>query len=250
MIFNTSCNNSYSAMPANQPTANSLSANALGEFAGTAYSQPLGTSRKKIKTMNWEELPINEIRRELRIEENPKKAFHNIINFGRQKLQSNIWNEFENMNIERDIQDIQFWLKPNLYEFPDFSGIYFGLDTLNMEGGNGTNLEIGLSNSCDPKIFNDEWAFQCEKYGESHLIKGLFEVSDCFDNGEKWSNDERNFTEYIIFLSYSGVILREALNNIKIENDYISLWGFHDGDMFFLTQKINGINSIVTEIDL
>jgi len=28
------------------------------------------------------------------------------------------------------------------------------------------------------------------------------------------------------------------------------LWGFHDGDMFFLTQKIGNINSIVTEIDL
>ena len=42
-------NNSYSSMPALQPAANSLQANTLGEFAGTAYSQPLAVIRKKIK---------------------------------------------------------------------------------------------------------------------------------------------------------------------------------------------------------
>ena len=37
----TSHNTGYSYMPAGQPTANSLQAYALGEFAGTSFSQPL-----------------------------------------------------------------------------------------------------------------------------------------------------------------------------------------------------------------
>lgn len=200
--------------------------------------------------MNWEDLPIDETRKELRVENNPEKAILSIIGFGRQKLNSKIWDEFENMNIERDIQEAQTWLKNNLNKFPDFKGIYLGLDTLNMAEGSGTNLEIGLSNSCNPTIFDDEWSFDCEYYSESHLIKGLFEVSECFNNEEKWTSEERNFAEYLIFLGYSGVILREALKSLEIKNDYISLWGFHDGDMFFLTQKIGDIHSIVTEIDL
>lgn len=200
--------------------------------------------------MNWEDLPIDETRREIRIEENPTKAILKVVDYGRQKLPSKIWNEFENMNIEKDIQEAQTWLNQNLKKYSDFSGIYLGLDTLNMEEGQGTNLEIGLSKSCDPKIFSDEWAYECENYGESHLIKGLYEVSDSFNNQEKWTSEERNFTEYLIFLGYSGIVLKEALTNLKIENDYLSLWGFHDGDMFFLTQKIGNINSVVTEIDL
>jgi hypothetical protein len=200
--------------------------------------------------MNWEDLPIDETRSTLRIEENPKKAFLKILDFSKQKLPSKIWDEFVNMNIERDVQETQKWLRQNLEEFPDFRGIYLGLDTLNMDNGSGSNLGIGLSNNCDPKEFSDEWAYECEYYGESHLIKSLSEVSNCFDNTEKWTDEERDFSEYIIFLGYSGIILREALKNLRITKDYISIWGFHDGDMFFLIHKIGYVESIITEIDL
>ena len=200
--------------------------------------------------MNWKDLPIDETRREIRVGVNPTKSFIKIVDYGRQKLQSKIWSEFENMNIERDIKAAEIWLNQTFKKFPGFSGIYLGLDTLNMENGKGTNVEIGLSKSCNPSIFSDEWAYECENYGESHLIKGLYEVSDCFNNENQWTTDEQNFTEYLIFLGYSGLVLKEALTNLKIENDFLSLWGFHDGDMFFLTQKIGNKNSIVTEIDL
>ena len=46
-IKNTIDNNSYSSMPAKLPTANSLQANTLGEFAGTAYSRPFSARKKK-----------------------------------------------------------------------------------------------------------------------------------------------------------------------------------------------------------
>ncbi len=200
--------------------------------------------------MNWKDLPIDEIRSTLRMEENPKRAFLKIIDLCKQKLPSKIWDEFVNMNIERDVQETQKWLRERLEEFPNFRGIYLGLDTLNMDNGNGSNLGIGLSSHCNPKEFSDEWAYECAYYGESHLIKSLYEVSNCFENNEKWTNEERNFSEYLIFLSYSGIVLREALKNLRIIKDYISIWGFHDGDMFFLIQKIGHIESIITEIDL
>lgn len=47
-------------MPANQPTANSLHANALREFAGTAYSQSLTTIMKMVKNDIFKELDLGE----------------------------------------------------------------------------------------------------------------------------------------------------------------------------------------------
>jgi hypothetical protein len=200
--------------------------------------------------MNFELLPIDETMQVLRTESDFEIAFKKIIGYANNNLPSEIWKQYEMLNIERDIEEAIKWLQNSLTEFPDSKGIYLGLDTLNMDEGNGTNVEIGLSKSCNPNEFSDDWAYDCEDYGESHLIKGLFEVADTFVNTEKWTNDETSFAEYIVFLGYSGVILREALNRVKTENDFLSIWGFHDGDMFLLTQKKSGITSIVTEVDL
>lgn len=73
--------------------------------------------------MNWKDLPIDEIRSTLRMEENPKRAFLKIIDLCKQKLPSKIWDEFVNMNIERDVQETQKWLRERLEEFPNFRGI-------------------------------------------------------------------------------------------------------------------------------
>lgn len=183
-------------------------------------------------------LPVDEILTEIRIEKDPRKAMRHIVESGRNLLASEIWDAFEEMDMERDIRAAQHWLEDNLDQLPDFTGIYFGLDTLNMDEGDGSNLEIGLSHSCDPGVLSDEWVYECEYYGESHLIKGLFEVSDCFSNEEKWGDEVVNFAEYTIFLGYSGLILRETLNRLEIKNNFISVWGFHDGDTFFLMQKV------------
>lgn len=200
--------------------------------------------------MDFELLPIAETMMVLRKESNPQIAFQKIIEFGKEKLPSLIWDQYIKIDIERDINDAEKWIKKSLKDFPKSKGIYLGLDTLNMDAGNGTNIEIGLSQNCDPNEFSDDWTYDCEYYGKPHLIKGLYEVSDTFQNNEKWSNDERSFAEYLIFLGYSGVVLREALNKLKTSNDFLSIWGFHDGDMFFLLQKIGDKRTIVTEIDL
>jgi len=193
---------------------------------------------------------IDEVINQINDNRDPKNAFRNIIAIGKKSLLSKIWESFEVMNLEMDITDAQIWLQENLIHFPKTTGIYLGLDTLNMDSGKDSNIEIGLSYTCNPYDFSDDWTYDCDHYGSNHLINGLNLVSDSFSNRTKWSSEERSFSEYIIFLGYSGVVLREALLNITTETDFLSIWGFHDGDMFYLVNK-RGINrSVVANIDM
>jgi hypothetical protein len=162
-------------------------------------------------------------------------------------LPSKIWQEFSQMPFNEDIAKSVSWIKATLNEYPGAKGIYLGLDTLNMNGGDGENIEIGLNTKCDPKVLDNEFSFDCDHYGQRHLIRGLFEVSENFDS-EKWNREESRQAEYFIFLCYSGLVLREALIQANIQNDFISLWGFHDGDMFFLMQKIGDSTLILPSL--
>jgi len=60
--------------------------------------------------MNWDALPVDEIRREIRIEKNPEVAFQNVVNYGRQSFASRIWDEFQTMDVKNDIELAQVWL--------------------------------------------------------------------------------------------------------------------------------------------
>lgn len=170
----------------------------------------------------------------------PQKGFQNILDFAQKELPSAIWDTFRNTNFERDIQEAITWLKTCIQLSDNFTGIYFGLDTLNMNEGTGENVEIGLSSICNPAILEDSWLYESKVRGKSHLIRSLYEVEDSFSNEEKWNNTERHEAEYAIFLGYSGFILREALQNIDVKQDFLSMWGFHDGDIFYLMQQNNG----------
>ena len=200
--------------------------------------------------MNFQLLPINETIQILKTESDCEVAIEKIISCAQKALKSEIWKEYKALDIKRDIKEATTWIQDSIDKFPDSTGIYLGLDTLNMDNGNGTNIEIGLSKSCTPAELYDDWAYECENYGQSHLIKGLYDVAHTFDSFEKWTKEESNFAEYIIFLGYSGVILREALNNLKTNNDFLSIWGFHDGDMFLLTQKNKDSRLIVVDFEL
>ncbi len=199
--------------------------------------------------MNFELLPVDETLEILKAQANPKKAFIEIIAECNIKLPSKIWNEYSSLNISVDINEAIDWLQSCINKYPKTTGVYLGLDTLNMDNGKGQNVEIGLSTSCNPKEFSDEWAYDCEVYGDSHLIKGLSDVSDSFENEDKWTSDELRFAEYMIFLAYSGIVFREALKELKLDNDLLSIWGFHDGDMFLLSQCLSGKFTLITDKD-
>jgi hypothetical protein len=70
---------------------------------------------------------------------------------------------------------------------------------------------------------------------------------DTFVNEEKWTSYERSFAEYLIFSGYSGIVFREVLLMVEIKNDFLSIWGFHDGDSFFLVAQLLGKRKIMLE---
>ncbi|BAU52301.1 hypothetical protein [Mucilaginibacter gotjawali] len=199
--------------------------------------------------MDFQALPIGNILLEINNQPDPVQAFKNILNFCDIALSSKIWETFRKMDLQKDAEASTIWLQQTIDEFSNTKGIYLGLDTLNMENGSGSNVEIGLNSDCDPSILSDGWTYDCDNYGESHLIEGLWLVSDSFISEERWSDDERRFSEYTIFLGYSGLVLREALLNLKTNNDFISIWGFHDGDMFFLVNKKDGKMNLIANTD-
>ncbi len=96
----------------------------------------------------------------------------------------------------------------------------------------------------DPAIISSDCAFACDAYGANHLIQGLYSFFANFSG----SDDENKYlAEYVIFLSYSGLVLREALLKAVIEGDFISCWGFHDGDLFLLLNRIAGRVSFLSD---
>lgn len=200
--------------------------------------------------MNFDLLPIDETMQILKTESDSQIAFQKVIAHCQKNFPSEIWKEYNELSMERDINEATNWLQQAFTQFPDTKGIYLGLDTLNMDDGNGTNVEIGLSSSCNPNEFSDDWMYSCQNYGDSHLIKGLNDVANTFTDTTTWTSDETSFAEYIVFIAYSGIVLKNALNNVETKNDFLTIWGFHDGDMFFLTQQLNGKKSIVTEVEL
>jgi hypothetical protein len=194
--------------------------------------------------MDWKLLPVDEIKDWIKSENNPENYWTKVIDQSKKLYGTDIWEHFRGMPLKQDISEFSSAIQEYVNQFPDSSGIYFGLDTLNMDNGNGSNVEIGLSNECDPRTFSDEWTFECDHYG-NYLIKGLFQVSESFQD-PNYSGDITSAAEYIIFLAYSGIILREGLNRLD-KNDFQSIWGFHDGDMFFLMNCIDGKKSIISE---
>jgi hypothetical protein len=193
----------------------------------------------------WNSIPqILDIIRE---ERNPQQCFANILALSRQIEPSEIWASYTEMNFSRDILAAKARLKEIVSQFPDFNGICIGLDTLNWEGEGGYNVQIAMGNTCDPASLDQEWCFDCFHYGEEHLIESLAEVGESFTNEEQWNYEERSAAEYIIFLGYSGIVFREALRELKCPNDFGTIWGFHDGDMFNLVRKIGDRRTVVAE---
>lgn len=184
--------------------------------------------------MNFKLIPLKEIRNEITLQPDPELAFKNILEAAKKKCPSVPWKLFSGNYLNKDIAAALKWIQKTLDKRPDARGIYLGLDTLNMNNGKGYNVEIGLNSSCDPTEFSNEWAFDCDYYGDKHLIKGLH----FFDKLIKPDDDNKDLAEFVIFLGYSGLVLREALLKVKIKSDFISCWGFHDGDLYLLLNKV------------
>jgi hypothetical protein len=155
------------------------------------------------------------------------------------------WPSLPDPDLGRDIEDARVWLARQLRDLPDATGIYLGLDTLNMRGGRGQNVEIGGTAECDALQDSQDWiGVRQLRYGTKHLIRGLYEMHRVYTQGDWCVRAEKvprglysSFAEYSLFLSYSGIVLGHALKLIPLKRTFLVVWGYHDGDMFLLGRR-------------
>ncbi len=185
--------------------------------------------------MGFELIPFEEIRNEITLQTSPEQAFKSILQAATKNCPALDWDQFSVSYMNTDIIAATQWIKKTLKSMPDVKGIYLGLDTLNMEDGKGSNVEIGMNTNCDPTKISIDWAFDCDTYGDRHMIKGLYSF---FANFSGPDDENKDLAKYVIFLGYSGLVLREALLKASIKSDFISCWGFHDGDLLLLMNNI------------
>jgi hypothetical protein len=151
-------------------------------------------------------------------------------------VETNLWESLPKTDIARDVEESTEWISSELNCNPPATGVYLGLDTLNMDGPNGFNVEIGRATGCDPMDDDTSWTFESLSYGKSHLIRGLKELQSVYSRPE-WSGELFTFADYVLFLGYSGIVLGRALSQLPLQNRIVAVWGFHDGDIFILGRR-------------
>lgn len=121
------------------------------------------------------DIPFADILAIVRKWHEPTAAFEALREIGEARLQSPVWRTIDVPDIESDIEDAGEWLRATVSPYRP-TCVYFGLDTLNEDDGAGKNVEIGMTIKADPAPLAMEWAWNCEKYGDDHLIRGMYAV--------------------------------------------------------------------------
>ena len=154
---------------------------------------------------------------------------------------SDLWPALPAPNIARDVERAATWLSGQLAQ-PGAPrparGLYLGLDTLNMNDGAGFNVALGATSRCNPLELDPDWPSSCEWEGADHLIEGLVALQATYQ-ADEWKV-EREFADYHLFLGYSGLILADALAMLAVGEPLLAVFGFHDGDLFFLARRAPG----------
>jgi hypothetical protein len=101
-----------------------------------------------------------------------------------------------------------------------------------MFDGEGTNVEIAGTVNFDADDQSMEWIASMDWHGQSHLIRGLMTMEATYRRAEWGALSEP--ADYVLFLAYSGLVLGNAACQIRWPPNSVIVWGFHDGDLFFL----------------
>jgi hypothetical protein len=177
---------------------------------------------------------IDEILAIVRDAKTPSTGFSRLIDHCSDVAPDPLWSRLPNIDIAGDVAAAVQWLREQLRGRDAATGIYLGLDTLNMNGGRGANVEIGGSGEADPSKTDLEWMYRCSWYGDGHLIRGLLELHHVYAKDEE---DLFSFADYVLFLGYSGLVLASAVEGLDLParagtKGRLFAWGFHDGDIF------------------
>ncbi len=174
------------------------------------------------------------------VRENPEPVsqWSRMLEVFRSEVPAAPWARMPVPAIGKDVDEAAAWLAAELKAQPAAKGIYLGLDTLNMEGGRGKNVEFGGTAECDPTDDDESWLEDDLDHGDEHLIRGLVEMHAGYSSPEwePWSE----FCDYAVFLGYSGIVLGAAMARASGARDLLVAWGFHDGDLFLLGRSLGG----------
>lgn len=177
-------------------------------------------------------MPIDELLAILREEPNPGSAWSRTLDLLKNSTPSDLWDALARMDIQRDTGAASAWLGAALQGHAAPVGVYLGLDTLNMNGGAGYNVELGWRAGLKVEDGSTDWIYSDLERGPRHLIEGLCELHATYSRPE-WA-ESFSTADYMLFLGYSGVVLREAIRSTLLPRPLLASWGFHDGDIFLL----------------
>lgn len=180
-------------------------------------------------------LPISQTLQIVASHQNPIQGWSDIVSVCRANCPPMPWHTLPNPEIERDIHTATTWLSEETELLSGATGVYLGLDTLNMEDGDGRNVELGVSNACDTNRDDIDWVDDLLEPRSSHLIRGLQTLHQVYAQ-EHWRN-AFDICDYIFFLGYSGIVFSGAFAKFSPRRTMLVVWGFHDGDLFVLGRR-------------
>lgn len=175
---------------------------------------------------------IDEILDLLRTQSSPAMAWQGVLEQCNADDPSTLWQSLPAVDIEGDAASACAWLERSLVDVDGPIGLYLGLDTLNMQGGSGYNLELGWSRDADPASEELDWLYERLQHGSRFLIGGLVGLRE--EYGQPRWKAEFSSADYQLFLGYSGIVLAQALRRLERADPTLAAWGFHDGDLFAL----------------
>jgi hypothetical protein len=173
----------------------------------------------------------------VRTKRDPREAYTTLLAAWRRDFRSSLWDAAPRVDLDRDIAEAAAWLKAELRrQRSKPTGIACLLDTLNMQGPHGFNVELVSSRRCDPRSTSLEWVFGAVQYGKRHhLIRGLARWSAKYHE-RRWSGVASR-VDYAVPLGYSGIVLAGAAEALAEACPPLVAWGFHDGDLFVLGRR-------------
>jgi hypothetical protein len=191
------------------------------------------------------DVPFDDILTVIRRLTDPQSAFADLRAIGELRSPSPMWRAIKTPDVRADVDAAASWLYGTITPFRP-TGVYLGLDTLNERDGQGKNVEIGMTIKADPVPLNMDWAYRCEKYGDDHLIRGMYETHQTY-KAFGLEYEVGLLADYLFFLGYSGIVLTAAIEKLRVEGPTMFVWGFHDGDIGFLARSSpDGVERLVT----
>lgn len=181
-------------------------------------------------------MPIEKLLSIIRNQLDSQKAWEQVLDLCNAEQASNLWASLPRVDLDRDIAATKAWFDSFLSRTQAPIRVYLGLDTLNMHDGKGSNIEIGWI-AGDTNQNGTEWAYGELTYGDPFLISSLASLQNIYSLPQ-YDNDF-SLAEYILFLGYSGLVVREALISYAPNLSMLFAWGFHDGDLFLLGRTEN-----------